>query len=57
MRSKPPRVEQALLKLIPDGRVGVAEDIAQAVVWLASDASDYVTGTTAVSLRADRAFC
>jgi glucose 1-dehydrogenase len=35
-----------LLKLIPDGRVGVPEDIARAAVWLASDASDYITGTT-----------
>lgn len=37
---------QELLKLIPDGRIGEPEDIARAVVWLASDASDYVTGTT-----------
>ncbi|HEY2713476.1 MAG TPA: SDR family oxidoreductase [Chthoniobacterales bacterium] len=36
----------ALLKLIPDGRIGEPEDIARAAVWLASDASDYVTGTT-----------
>ena len=35
-----------LLKLIPDGRIGVPEDIARAAVWLASDASDYVIGTT-----------
>ena len=35
-----------LLKLIPYKRIGVPEDIAQAAVWLASDASDYVTGTT-----------
>lgn len=38
--------EQQLLKLIPYGRVGVPEDVAQAVLWLASDASDYVVGTT-----------
>ncbi len=38
--------EAELLKLIPYGRVGVTEDIARAAVWLASDASDYVTGTT-----------
>jgi glucose 1-dehydrogenase len=38
--------EQQLLKLIPYGRVGEAQDVANAVVWLASDASDYVHGTT-----------
>ncbi|SDU98402.1 glucose 1-dehydrogenase [Pseudomonas mucidolens] len=38
--------EQALLKLIPYARVGDVEDVANAVVWLASDASDYVVGST-----------
>lgn len=38
--------EAKLLQLIPAGRVGVPDDIGKAVVWLASDDSDYVTGTT-----------
>lgn len=35
-----------LLELIPYGRIGDVDDVANAVVWLASDASDYVVGTT-----------
>jgi glucose 1-dehydrogenase len=38
--------EAALLKLIPYHRVGDTHDIARAAAWLASDQSDYVTGTT-----------
>jgi glucose 1-dehydrogenase len=40
--------EQAkdLLKLIPYKRIGEPEDVAEVATWLASDASDYVTGTT-----------
>jgi len=35
-----------LLELIPYGRIGETDDIAGAAVWLASDAADYITGTT-----------
>ncbi len=41
-----PHAEAQLLQLIPYGRVGEPEDIGKAAVWLASDASDYVHGTT-----------
>jgi glucose 1-dehydrogenase len=37
---------EKLLKLIPYGRIGQPEDVARAIVWLASDEADYVTGTT-----------
>ncbi|HEY4133837.1 MAG TPA: glucose 1-dehydrogenase [Alphaproteobacteria bacterium] len=37
-----------LLKLIPYGRIGEPEDVARAALWLASDESDYVHGTTLV---------
>ncbi|MGA2941255.1 MAG: SDR family oxidoreductase [Xanthobacteraceae bacterium] len=35
-----------LMALVPYGRIGEPEDIARAAVWLASDHSDYVVGTT-----------
>lgn len=35
-----------LLTLVPYKRIGQPEDIGRAAVWLASDDSDYVTGTT-----------
>lgn len=41
-----PEAERKLLKLIPYDRVGETRDIARAVVWLASDLSDYVNGAT-----------
>ena len=41
-----PDAYKALMKLVPYGRIGEPEDIARAAVWLASDQSDYVTGTT-----------
>jgi glucose 1-dehydrogenase len=35
-----------LMRLVPYKRIGEVDDIARAVVWLASDDSDYVTGTS-----------
>ena len=41
-----PEHYEALLKLIPYKRIGEPEEIGRAAVWLASDESDYVVGTT-----------
>jgi glucose 1-dehydrogenase len=41
-----PEAEASLLNLIPYERIGDPADIAKAAVWLASDDSDYVTGTS-----------
>jgi glucose 1-dehydrogenase len=41
-----PAAYQSLLKLIPSKRIGEADEIAHAVVWLASDDADYVQGAT-----------
>jgi glucose 1-dehydrogenase len=37
---------EALLKLIRYGSIGVPEDVGKVVVWLSSDQSDCVVGTT-----------
>jgi len=37
---------ESLMTLVPYRRIGEPEDIARAAVWLASDQSDYVVGTT-----------
>ena len=41
-----PDAYKSLMKLVPYGRIGEPEDIARAAIWLASDQSDYITGTT-----------
>ena len=43
-----PEAENKLLTLIPYGRVGEPADIGPVAVWLASDESDYVQGTTVI---------
>jgi glucose 1-dehydrogenase len=43
-----PESREQLLKLIPYGRIGDPADIARAVIWLASEHSDYVHGATLV---------
>lgn len=41
-----PEALASLLTLIPYNRIGQPEDIGKVAVWLASDESDYITGTT-----------
>ena len=41
-----PQGAASMCKLIPYGRIGEKTDVAPVAVWLASDAADYVTGTT-----------
>lgn len=41
-----PEAYDSLMRLIPYRRIGEPEDIARTAVWLASDESDYLTGTT-----------
>jgi len=41
-----PDAYDKLMMLVPYGRIGEAEDIAQTAAWLASDHADYIVGTT-----------
>lgn len=44
--TSPEIYEQQLLNLIPCKRIGEPEDVARLAVWLASDESDYIHGST-----------
>jgi NAD(P)-dependent dehydrogenase (short-subunit alcohol dehydrogenase family) len=44
----PPGMLDELSATIPIQRVGEAEDVAQAVVWLCSDAASFITGQNLV---------
>ena len=43
--SLPPERREPIARAVPLGRIGTPEDVAAAVVWLASDAAAFVTGT------------
>lgn len=44
--ARDPSIEAAMISRVPLGRLGEPQDIAEAVVWLCSDAAQYITGTT-----------
>jgi acetoacetyl-CoA reductase len=46
VRSVPEEVLQKIIKQVPAGRLGMADEIARAVVFLADDEAGFITGTT-----------
>ena len=45
LKSMPEKILDGMVARTPIGRMGEPEDIANAYVWLASDAASFVTGT------------
>ena len=45
IRTIPEKVMQSMVAHTPLGRMGSPEDVAEAYVWLASDAASFITGT------------
>jgi glucose 1-dehydrogenase len=41
-----PQAYAELMRLVPYNRIGETDDIGRAAIWLASDYSDYITGTS-----------
>jgi NAD(P)-dependent dehydrogenase (short-subunit alcohol dehydrogenase family) len=51
--ARSPELRETLISMHPMGRLGLAEEVAEATVWLASDASSFTTGA---SLAVDGGF-
>jgi NAD(P)-dependent dehydrogenase (short-subunit alcohol dehydrogenase family) len=51
--ARDPALRETMIAMHPMGRLGLAEEVAEATVWLASDASSFTTG---VSLAVDGGF-
>ncbi|MDQ1005314.1 NAD(P)-dependent dehydrogenase (short-subunit alcohol dehydrogenase family) [Neobacillus niacini] len=45
LHSMDPKIKERMLKKVPLGRIGKQQDIANTVLFFASDASSYITGT------------